>query len=396
MDDDDQSGEVGSLRSESPGMFVDQPEDLLDRSTGSTSPNFTSSRSPPHNAIGDTHDAILIDDDEQEDEGIVGSQDHKDSSSSGHRDEEVDAEKSRDSNEPDDAEDVNVQEAVQEAHEADRKDPSDSSDGETSFHEEGDLENDEETVAALMNQSQTGGTGCHGCDVLTRRIQGQARQIQALKKQILDLEKTLDIKRQRAASNPAPVPAGPRSRGAERTWQRLMRQRTDNPNATNWAQISRVCAREENYPLNQFHPHIQLVKRSSSRKASPIAPPNKPPGRFQQAFPDEILVQILREVLVFDGQLIFVFSRLDRFVPSESLPTRGSEELSASSGLRGRLYMSNETLSTISLTHDTISPDTILAPLLVSRKWNFYGVNQFYGGNTFAFSSFGEFDRFCK
>lgn len=41
-------------------------------------------------------------------------------------------------------------------------------------------------------------------------------------------------------------------------------------------------------------------------------------------------------------------------------------------------------------------PNVLLAPLLVSRAWNFWGAHFFYSDNTFAFSSLGEFGRFCE
>ncbi|RCI17417.1 hypothetical protein L249_3304 [Ophiocordyceps polyrhachis-furcata BCC 54312] len=40
-------------------------------------------------------------------------------------------------------------------------------------------------------------------------------------------------------------------------------------------------------------------------------------------------------------------------------------------------------------------PDTLLAPLLVNKNWHFWGCHFFYGNNTFAFSSLGEFERFA-
>ncbi|PFH58900.1 hypothetical protein XA68_13067 [Ophiocordyceps unilateralis] len=40
-------------------------------------------------------------------------------------------------------------------------------------------------------------------------------------------------------------------------------------------------------------------------------------------------------------------------------------------------------------------PNQLLAPLLVNKNWHFWGCHFFYGNNTFAFSSLGEFGRFA-
>lgn len=415
MEHDDHGEEGHLLRSVSPGMFLDQPEDLLETSTVSTSVDFDQGRLPSHSdgEIGDSHDPVVVDGGEQGGENAAKSQDYNNSSSSSHASEEgdTDGEDPDESSEADGAEDVDIQEPVQEAQEADQEDPGDGSDNDSTTDVAEDPMNDdaadaqdEVAVMPLIRLIQTGSNNCHGCDVLKRRIQSLIQQkenlqydIEALKEKISDLERKNENKRRVAASNPAPIPAGPQSRRAEKTWQRLIRQSTVGPNpssTTPWYKIMRVCAREENYPLKQLHPHIQLVSESSSREPLPITPrADIPRGPFKQAFPDEILLQIFREILVFDGQLVFVFSRLDPFVPLESLPESSSER---SSGLKGRLYISGAAHSTISLTHDTISPGPLLTLLLVCRKWNFYGVHLFYGDNTFAFSSFGEFDRFCK
>lgn len=40
-------------------------------------------------------------------------------------------------------------------------------------------------------------------------------------------------------------------------------------------------------------------------------------------------------------------------------------------------------------------PNQLLAPLLVNKNWHFWGSHCFYGNNSFAFSSIGEFGRFA-
>ncbi len=124
-----------------------------------------------------------------------------------------------------------------------------------------------------------------------------------------------------------------------------------------------------------------------------------PPNERMKPFPFEKLpanIQsgIFRTWLHFDGQLVHALSRLDHFVVPETLPT--DKELKAQSGLPNRFFISSEEPANCSITHDTSSPNELLRVLNVSKRWLFLGVHAFYGLNTFAFSSLGEFSRFMR
>ncbi|ROT42502.1 hypothetical protein SODALDRAFT_391687 [Sodiomyces alkalinus F11] len=94
---------------------------------------------------------------------------------------------------------------------------------------------------------------------------------------------------------------------------------------------------------------------------------------------------IIRRVSEFPGRLIHCLSRLDPlFEPVE--------HANAAHKLLHRFHISN---SPCSLTFAT-KPDRLLAPLATCKKFLLLGIHAFYGLNTFAFSSIGEFGRFCN
>lgn len=418
MDADDRAPEAQPApqptRPESPGMFVDQPENSPESSPQVASPQFSPGNSSPQNNIGDP---MSIDNDELNDPDDVDCRDqapdsqirgrngdhgsHNDPLSADHGgadDDQVDSQEDEEEDEDDD-EDDELDEATDASETA--------------------------SVKFSIQLAQHGNSGCRCCNALTKRIKKQDDRMQKttesknktiseLRQQIADLRRKLLSTEQRLvrqqsrrdgqSHTTSPVIAfGPTTREGPRLWHRALNDLIHMPeDATNsWKKVLRICAREENYPLNQLHPYIRLVGTNddrdpadgdSTRQAPPVVP-IAPCEKFTRAFPDEILVKILHEVLVFEGNLVFVLSRLDPFVPlspAVDLPVSDS-----CSGLPARFYI-NKVPSEISLTHDTISPGRLLAPLIVSRKWNYFGVSAFYGNNTFAFSSFGELDRFCK
>lgn len=106
--------------------------------------------------------------------------------------------------------------------------------------------------------------------------------------------------------------------------------------------------------------------------------------------PPHLLARILGFALSYKGRLVHCISRLDPHKePVEPLPPMDKDKRS---GLLHRFHVGG---SSCSITFTT-KPNNLLAPLLVSKAWLFLGVHAFYGQNTFAFSSLGEFARFCK
>ncbi|KAI1100627.1 hypothetical protein F4804DRAFT_318389 [Jackrogersella minutella] len=126
----------------------------------------------------------------------------------------------------------------------------------------------------------------------------------------------------------------------------------------------------------------KLVPLSLHLLEQPIFP-------FKQ-LPCEVQIKIFRLVFVRQD-LIHCLSRLDLSNPPlrDEFPESDDERRSH---LPTGFHFGTRPCQ-IALARD---PTTVLSPLLVSKRWHFIGVHAFYGHNTFAFSSLGEWHRFCN
>jgi hypothetical protein len=105
--------------------------------------------------------------------------------------------------------------------------------------------------------------------------------------------------------------------------------------------------------------------------------------------PFEVQQRVMEHIFVKPGA-IHCLSRLDaRFEPSIS---EFPYPCSGTSSLPHRFTYGDNPWSIA----DSPRPDHELQPLLVCKRWLYLGVHAFYGLNTFAFSSLGEFGRFFK
>ena len=139
--------------------------------------------------------------------------------------------------------------------------------------------------------------------------------------------------------------------------------------------------------IDFIHPNIRLGKTSNGWK--PEGPErNESTFRSFQALPADVQARIFRLWLEKERP-IHCFSRLDPFTAPASWPVSKS-----GSGMYNRFYWGEDRL--LNLFEDTADPQDVLKLLLVSKAFYFNGVHAFYGLNTFAFSSIGEFGRFCK
>ncbi|KAI2468670.1 hypothetical protein F4781DRAFT_256658 [Annulohypoxylon bovei var. microspora] len=109
-----------------------------------------------------------------------------------------------------------------------------------------------------------------------------------------------------------------------------------------------------------------------------------------ERLPVEIQVKIFSRVFV-KCHLIHCLSRLDPENPPlpEDFP---EEDVDGESQLPTGFHFGTSPCQ-IALAH---RPNDVLGPLLVCKRWFFIGVHAFYGANTFAFSSLGEWHRFCN
>ena len=114
--------------------------------------------------------------------------------------------------------------------------------------------------------------------------------------------------------------------------------------------------------------------------------PAPPPRCFDfHQLPPSLMRKIFEYVFVEEGRSIHALSRLDPCFPPSEMPERGH-------GLLHRFHVGN---SSCNITFAK-KPNDVLGPLLVCKAWLFLGIHAFYGKNTFAFSSLGEFGRFCE
>ncbi|KAK1725266.1 uncharacterized protein BDZ83DRAFT_620288 [Colletotrichum acutatum] len=72
-------------------------------------------------------------------------------------------------------------------------------------------------------------------------------------------------------------------------------------------------------------------------------------------------------------------------------PEQPTQTDAKKSGLPRRFHLSG---TSCNITYG-MKPNTRLALLTVCKRWYYFGLHAFYGLNTFAFSSLGEFGRFC-
>ncbi|KAI0113025.1 hypothetical protein F4814DRAFT_440433 [Daldinia grandis] len=181
--------------------------------------------------------------------------------------------------------------------------------------------------------------------------------------------------------------------------------------------IYRECCKQENMSqkLSIFHPDfsLQQVKISGERRAverrlvleerrerllalgpahhrSDMAEPGAPPTYFFpfQELPLEIQVKIFRQLFV-KSTLIHCLSRLDPYNAPVGFPDK---DVKGESQLPTRFHFGKSPCQIIL----ACKPNDVLKPLLVCKRWYFIGVHAFYGANTFAFSSLGEWHRFCN
>jgi hypothetical protein len=197
-----------------------------------------------------------------------------------------------------------------------------------------------------------------------------------LRNQLADTRRRLSNALARAGA-----PAGDLVRRARvRDWQAAANSFIAGVGDDAWIDIVKRSNSQENMPkdINCVHPYIRLVSRKdvesdcqSSSDAGPDATTNivgrhrrqatprplNPMANFKYPWkgsfdklPDDIVMRILHEVLVFEGMLVHCFSRLDPFEAPAALPDSTYSNL-----IRG-FFISDEDRKPISLTRDTLAP----------------------------------------
>ncbi|KAG6039392.1 hypothetical protein E4U41_002716 [Claviceps citrina] len=159
-----------------------------------------------------------------------------------------------------------------------------------------------------------------------------------------------------------------------------------SPGIFTYMDIYKLSCRESNIAPHpqQVIPGLEFAAWDEAERLA--APPVNVLQQFNfEGVSPAIQFRILKHVLWFPGQRIHVLSRLDPYHPP-ALESAVLEEGVPYFELLRRFHIGNEP---VILTKATI-PSDLLAPLLVCRKFNFWGAFIFYGENEFAFSSLGE------
>ncbi|KAI1265385.1 hypothetical protein F5Y18DRAFT_50756 [Xylariaceae sp. FL1019] len=96
------------------------------------------------------------------------------------------------------------------------------------------------------------------------------------------------------------------------------------------------------------------------------------------------------------NEIIHCLSRLDPYNPpldftDPALPLNEAG-VSVGSGYPNRFHIGKRPCCIVK----AAKPNDVIGYFLVSKRWFFLGAHLFYGTNTFAFSSLGEFGRFCN
>jgi hypothetical protein len=105
-----------------------------------------------------------------------------------------------------------------------------------------------------------------------------------------------------------------------------------------------------------------------------------------EGLPANALRRLFELIFYQSGRPIHAISRLDPYYEPLKAPDHGN-------GLLHRFHIGTRRCN---VTFTAKEPGELLDLLLVCKRWAFIGIHAFYGLNTFAFSSLGEFGRFCK
>ncbi|KAG5953171.1 hypothetical protein E4U53_006548 [Claviceps sorghi] len=179
---------------------------------------------------------------------------------------------------------------------------------------------------------------------------------------------------------------GRRTLHTEITWPQLLKNFVLGDHKHSYVSIYRLSCRESNIAPHprQVLPGLELVEPDAEEQ--PVVQPMHVLQQFNfEGLAHTVQFKILQHALCFHKQTIHVLSRLDPHHPPDVEGDAWQED-DFSFSLLHRFHIGSRP---VSLTNATL-PNTLLAPLLVCKKFNFWGASIFYGENSFAFSSLGE------
>ncbi|KAM0439965.1 hypothetical protein ACHAPT_001065 [Fusarium lateritium] len=119
-------------------------------------------------------------------------------------------------------------------------------------------------------------------------------------------------------------------------------------------------------------PGLSLDHRSSPER--PPSPVDAQPSLFER-MELKLQIKVLSYLLIFNKELVHVISRLDPY----HQPSQLHRNCRGKVALLHRFHVGSES---VSLTFGALHPQKLLAPLLVSKHFNYLGASLFYGANT--------------
>ncbi|KAG5923207.1 hypothetical protein E4U42_005023 [Claviceps africana] len=153
-----------------------------------------------------------------------------------------------------------------------------------------------------------------------------------------------------------------------------------------YEEIYRLSCRESNTAPHPQHVFPGLVLVAPDPEELPVVQPLHVLQQFNfEGLSHTVQFKTLQHALCFHKERVHVLSRLDPYHPPD-IEDDAWEEDDFSISLLHRFHIGSEP---VNLTN-AILPNTLLAPLLVCKKFHFWGASIFYGENRFAFSSLGE------
>ncbi|KAK2058228.1 hypothetical protein LY76DRAFT_655453 [Colletotrichum caudatum] len=282
-----------------------------------------------------------------------------------------------------------------------------------------------------------------GLDFYEKQVEALYGRIQALtikNTELITKNAELVAKVDKATSQIEKVKNSTTKKRTERTWHQKLHKFITDPDSSedlSYKKIYKLCCKEENMSTDprNVHPNLRLrqpntnelqadaldglsTRNTRDGSDSDLEEENQGPAVEERDGPEALFVQddeqtgveqprersslinlpferfpasiqanIFKWIYIQEDKLIHCISRLDPYMPPEE-PTETNVNRS---GLPHRFHLSGKSCN---VTY-AINPNEHLSLLSVCKKWHYLGVHAFYGLNTFAFSSLGEFGRFC-
>ncbi|KAI8151972.1 hypothetical protein K4K49_010092 [Colletotrichum sp. SAR 10_70] len=191
-----------------------------------------------------------------------------------------------------------------------------------------------------------------------------------------------------------------RQRKTKRTWpHELRRLQANDPEAMDYKKIYNLCCKEENMSsrVDLIHPNLRLrhpTARDVQKEIETEISTAQLDIESDDGNESDTTVVRARSLSNASEELFVRDSEPPEGIASLSTE-KEAESPSTMSGFPFKKLPSEVRTKILTVTY-AIKPNEHLALFLVCKEWYFLGAHAFYGLNTFAFSSIGEFARFFR